>query len=133
MKKMILIGIMALCLLGFAKTNKCVNLRKPDWFIQETMDKQNFKLTLWHLERSGIKYTQTDAINLANLVSRESDEYKWYVKKDKKYSGTQGFEVLLPGTRACGIKAEIFDKGVDKVILDDINSRAKQGHLVLHD
>ena len=133
MKKMILIGIMALSLLGFAKTNKCVNLRKPDWFIQETMDKQNFKLTLWHLERSGIKYTQTDAINLANLVSRESDEYKWYVKKDKKYSGTQGFEVLLPGTRACGIKAEIFDKGVDKVILDDINSRAKQGHLVLHD
>ena len=130
---MILTGIMALSLLGFAKASKCVNLRKPDWFIQEVMDKQNFKLTLWHLERSGIKYTQTDAINLANLVSRESDEYKWYVKKDKKYSGTQGFEVLLPGTRACGIKAEIFDKGVDKVILDDINSRAKQGHLVLHD
>lgn len=133
MKKMILIGILALSLVGYAKTGKCVPLRKADWFIQEVMDKQNFKLTLWHLERSGIKYTQTDAINLANLVSRESDEYKWYVNKDKKYSGTQGFEVLLPGTRACGIRNEIFDKGVDKVILDDINKRGNEHPLVLHD
>lgn len=133
MKKMILIGIMALSMAGYAKESKCVNLKKPDWFIQEVMDKQNFKLTLWHLERSGIKYTQTDAINLANLVSRESDEYKWYVKKDKKYSGTQGFEVLLQGTRACGIKAEIFEKGVDRVILEDINKRGNEHPLVLHD
>ena len=133
MKKMILIGIMALSMTGYAKTNKCVNLRKPDWFIQEVMDKQNFKLTLWHLEKSGIKYSQGDAISLANLVSRESDEYKRYVKKDKKYSGTQGFEVLLPGTRGCGIKAEIFDKGVDRVILDDINKRGNEKPLVLHD
>ena len=133
MKKMILIGIMALSLVGYAKPGKCVPLRKPDWFIQEVMDKQNFKLTLWHLERSGIKYTQADAINLANLVSRESDEYKWYVNKDKKYSGTQGFEVLLRGTRACGIRNEIFDKGVDKVILDDINKRGNEKPLVLHD
>ena len=133
MKQMILIGIMALSLVGFAKTSKCVNLRKPDWFIQEVMDKQNFKLTLWHLERSGIKYTQADAINLANLASRESDEYKWYVNKDKKYSGTQGFEVLLPGTRACGIRNEIYDKGVDRVILADINKRGNEHPLVLHD
>ena len=133
MKKMILIGIMALSLVGFAKTSKCVNLRKPDWFIQEVMDKQNFKLTLWHLERSGIKYTQADAINLASLVSRESDEYKWYVNKDKKYSGTQGFEVLLPGTRACEIRNEIYDKGVDRVILEDINKRGNEHPLVLHD
>jgi len=133
MKKMILTGILALSLVGFAKTGKCVALKKPDWFIQEVMDKQNFKLTLWHLERSGIKYTQTDAINLANLVSRESDEYKWYVNKDKKYSGTQGFEVLLQGTRACGIKAEIFEKGVDRVILEDINKRGNEHPLVLHD
>ena len=133
MKKTILIGIMALSLVGFAKTGKCVALKKPDWFIQEVMDKQNFKLTLWHLERSGIKYTQTDAINLANLVSRESDEYKWYVNKDKKYSGAQGFEVPLKGTRACGIKAEIFEKGVDRVILEDINKRGNEHPLVLHD
>lgn len=133
MKKMILTGIMALSLLGFAKTSKCVPLKKAGWFIQEVMDKQNFKLTLWHLEKSGIKYSQGDAINLANLVSRESDEYKRYVKKDRTYSGTQGFEVLLPGTRACGIKAEIFDKGVDKVILDDINKRGSKTPLVLHD
>ena len=130
---MILTGILALSLAGYAKTSKCVALKKPDWFIQEVMDKQNFKLTLWHLERSGIKYGQTDAINLANLVSRESDEYKWYVNKDKKYSGAQGFEVLLRGTRACEIKAEIFDKGVDKVILDDINKRGNEKPLVLHD
>lgn len=133
MRKMILTGIVALSLVGFAKTGKCVNLRKPDWFIQEVMDKQNFRLTLWHLEKSGINYTQTEAINLANLVSRESDEYKWYVNKDKKYSGTQGFEVLLKGTRACGIRNEIYDKGVDKVILDDINKRGNEKPLVLHD
>lgn len=118
-------------------------VKKPDWYVAECMKKQNLWLTYIYTVRYGVNINSEQLENLANLVTRESYEYKVTVRNypqswqttDPKNSVP--FETVPTGTVANGIPKEVFDKKIDLLILADINSRVidqdKNGWLVLHD
>ena len=118
-------------------------VKKPDWYVAECMKKQNLWLTYIYTVRYGVNINSEQLERLANLVTRESYEYKVTVRNypqswqttDPKNSVP--FETVPTGTVANGIPQEVFDKKIDLLILADINSRVidqdKNGWLVLHD
>lgn len=118
-------------------------VKKADWYVKECMQKQNLWLTYIYTIRYGVNINSEQLERLANLVTRESYEYKATVRNfpqswqttDPKNSVP--FETVPTGTVANGIPKEIFDKKIDILILADINSRVidqnKNGWLVLHD
>lgn len=118
-------------------------VKKADWYVKECMQKQNLWLTYIYVVRYGVNINSEQLERLANLVTRESYEYKATVRNfpqswqttDPKNSVP--FETVPVGTVANGIPKEIFDKKIDILILADINSRVidqnKNGWLVLHD
>lgn len=118
-------------------------VKKADWYVKECMQKQNLWLTYIYTIRYGVNINSEQLERLANLVTRESYEYKVTVRNypqswqttDPKNSVP--FETVPVGTVANGIPKEIFDKKIDILILADINSRVidrdKNGWLVLHD
>lgn len=118
-------------------------VKKADWYVKECMQKQNLWLTYIYTIRYGVNINSEQLERLANLVTRESYEYKATVRNfpqswqttDPKNSVP--FETVPVGTVANGIPKEIFDKKIDILILADINSRVidrdKNGWLVLHD
>lgn len=118
-------------------------VRKPDWYVRESMEKQNLWLTYVYAIRYGVNINSEQLERLANLVTRESYEYKVTVRNYPKSWQTTDpkndvpFETVPVGTVANGIPKEIFDKKIDILILADINSRVidrdKNGWLVLHD
>lgn len=123
--------------------NPTYTVKKPDWYVKECMEKQNLWLTYIYVIRYGVNINSEQLERLANLVTRESYEYKVTVRNypqswqttDPKNSVP--FETVPVGTVANGIPKEIFDKKIDILILADINSRVidrdKNGWLVLHD
>lgn len=118
-------------------------VKKPDWYVKECMEKQNLWLTYIYVIRYGVNINSEQLERLANLVTRESYEYKATVRNfpqswqttDPKNSVP--FETVPVGTVANGIPKEVFDKKIDILIVADINSRVidqnKNGWLVLHD
>ena len=118
-------------------------VKQPDWYVKECMEKQNLWLTYIYVIRYGVNINSEQLQRLANLVTRESYEYKVTVRNypqswqttDPKNSVP--FETVPVGTVANGIPKEIFDKKIDILIVADINSRVidnqKNGWLVLHD
>lgn len=118
-------------------------VKKADWYVKECMQKQNLWLTYIYTIRYGVNINSEQLERLANLVTRESYEYKATVRNfpqswqttDPKNSVP--FETVPVGTVANGIPKEIFDKKIDILILADINSRVidqnKNGWLVIHD
>ena len=118
-------------------------VKKADWYVKECMQKQNLWLTYIYTIRYGVNINSEQLERLANLVTRESYEYKVTVRNypqswqttDPKNSVP--FETVPVGTVANGIPKEIFDKKIDILIVADINSRVidqnKNGWLVLHD
>ena len=118
-------------------------VKKADWYVKECMQKQNLWLTYIYTIRYGVNINSEQLERLANLVTRESYEYKATVRNfpqswqttDPKNSVP--FETVPTGTVANGIPQEVFDKKIDLLILADINSRVidqnKNGWLVLHD
>lgn len=118
-------------------------VKKADWYVKECMQKQNLWLTYIYTIRYGVNINSEQLERLANLVTRESYEYKATVRNfpqswqttDPKNSVP--FETVPVGTVANGIPKEIFDKKIDILIVADINSRVidqnKNGWLVLHD
>lgn len=118
-------------------------VKKADWYVKECMQKQNLWLTYIYTIRYGVNINSEQLERLANLVTRESYEYKATVRNfpqswqttDPKNSVP--FETVPVGTVANGIPQEVFDKKIDLLILADINSRVidqdKNGWLVLHD
>ena len=118
-------------------------VKKADWYVKECMQKQNLWLTYIYTIRYGVNINSEQLEKLANLVTRESYEYKVTVRNypqswqttDPKNSVP--FETVPVGTVANGIPKEIFDKKIDILILADINSRVidqnKNSWLVLHD
>lgn len=118
-------------------------VRKPDWYVKECMQKQNLWLTYVYVIRYGININSEQIERLANLVTRESYEYKVTVRnypqswKTTDPKNDVPFETVPVGTIANGIPKEVFDKKIDILILSDINSRVidrdSNGWLVLHD
>ncbi len=118
-------------------------VKKADWYVKECMQKQNLWLTYIYAVRYGVNINSEQLEKLANLVTRESYEYKATVRNfpqswqttDPKNSVP--FETVPVGTVANGIPKEVFDKKIDILIVADINSRVidqnKNGWLVLHD
>lgn len=118
-------------------------VKKADWYVKECMQKQNLWLTYIYTIRYGVNINSEQLERLANLVTRESYEYKATVRNfpqswqttDPKNSVP--FETVPVGTVANGIPKEVFDKKIDILIVADINSRVidqnKNGWLVLHD
>ena len=118
-------------------------VKQPDWYVKECMEKQNLWLTYIYVIRYGVNINSEQLEKLANLVTRESYEYKVTVRNypqswqttDPKNSVP--FETVPVGTVANGIPREVFDKKIDILIVADINSRVidnqKNGWLVLHD
>ena len=123
--------------------NPTYTVKKPDWYVAECMKKQNLWLTYIYTVRYGVNINSEQLERLANLVTRESYEYKVTVRNYPKSWQTTDpknsvpFETVPTGTVANGIPKEIFDKKIDMLILADINSRVidqnKNGWLVLHD
>lgn len=123
--------------------NPTYTVKKPDWYVAECMKKQNLWLTYIYTVRYGVNINSEQLERLANLVTRESYEYKVTVRNYPKSWQTTDpknsvpFETVPTGTVANGIPKEIFDKKIDILILADINSRVidqnKNGWLVLHD
>ena len=123
--------------------NPTYTVKKPDWYVKECMEKQNLWLTYIYVIRYGVNINSEQLEKLANLVTRESYEYKVTVRNypqswqttDPKNSVP--FETVPVGTVANGIPKEVFDKKIDILIVADINSRVidrdKNGWLVLHD
>ena len=118
-------------------------VKKPDWYVKECMQKQNLWLTYVYVVRYGININSEQLEKLANLVTRESYEYKVTVRNYPQSWQTVNpkesvpFETVPAGTVAKGIPREVFDKKLDLLILSDINSRVidqdKNSWLVLHD
>lgn len=118
-------------------------VKKADWYVKECMQKQNLWLTYIYTIRYGVNINSEQLERLANLVTRESYEYKVTVRNYPQSWQTVNkaesvpFETVPVGTVANGIPKEIFDKKIDILILADINSRVidrdKNGWLVLHD
>ena len=118
-------------------------VKKPDWYVKECMEKQNLWLTYIYVIRYGVNINSEQLERLANLVTRESYEYKVTVRnypqswQTVNKSESVPFETVPVGTVANGIPKEIFDKKIDILIVADINSRVidqnKNGWLVLHD
>jgi hypothetical protein len=118
-------------------------VKKPDWYVKECMEKQNLWLTYIYVIRYGVNINSEQLERLANLVTRESYEYKVTVRNYPQSWQTVNkaesvpFETVPVGTVANGIPKEIFDKKIDILIVADINSRVidrdKNGWLVLHD
>lgn len=126
-----------------AVDNPTYEVKKPDWYVKECMQKQNLWLTYVYVIRYGINMNSEQLERLANLVTRESYEYKVTVRNYPQSWQTVNpkesvpFETVPVGTVAKGIPKEVFDKKLDILILEDINSRVidqdKNGWLVLHD
>lgn len=118
-------------------------VRKPDWYVKECMQKQNLWLAYVYAIRYGVNINSEQLERLANLVTRESYEYKVTVRnypqswKTTDPKNDVPFETVPVGTVANGIPKEVFDKKIDILILSDINSRVidrdSNGWLVLHD
>lgn len=118
-------------------------VKKPDWYVKECMQKQNLWITYVYVIRYGVNMNSEQVERLANLVTRESYEYKVTVRnypnswQTVNKSESVPFETVPTGTVAKGIPKEIFDKKIDLLILSDIDSRVidqdKNGWLVLHD
>lgn len=118
-------------------------VKQADWYVKECMQKQNLWLTYVYAIRYGVNINSEQLEKLANLVTRESYEYKVTVRNYPQSWQTVNkaesvpFETVPVGTVANGIPKEIFDKKIDILIVADINSRVidnqKNGWLVLHD
>lgn len=123
--------------------NPTYTVKRADWYVKECMQKQNLWLTYIYVVRYGVNMNSEQLERLANLVTRESYEYKVTVRNYPQSWQTVNkaesvpFETVPVGTVANGIPKEIFDKKIDLLILADINSRVidqdKNGWLVLHD
>lgn len=118
-------------------------VKQADWYVAECMKKQNLWLTYIYTVRYGVNINSEQLERLANLVTRESYEYKVTVRNYPQSWQTTDpkndvpFETVPVGTVANGIPREVFDKKIDILILADINSRVidrdSNGWLVLHD
>ena len=128
MRKLIITALIALSAVTFAKTEMCVTPQRPDWLASELMDRQNSKLVIETLEREGVAAPRAAMYDLANVITRQSDEYVAFVAR---YPKDWNWHVEKMSATVCGIPESVYEKGISKKILDEINARYKQNGAIV--
>ena len=123
MRKLIIAGLMALSAVTFAKTEVCITPERPDVVAAQLMDAQNSKLVIETLEREGVAAPRAAMYDLANVITRQSDEYVAFATK---YPKDWNWHVEKMSATVCGIPESVYEKGISKKILDEINARYKE-------
>ena len=119
-------------------------VKKADWYVKECMEKQNLWLTYIYVIRYGVNINSEQLERLANLVTRESYEYKKFITENPNAWQTQGednsdydYENNIPflaypkGTTDCEMPKEVFEKKLDVKLLNMIEAERKKGKSLL--
>ena len=149
--------IVGLCFAGTIKTKsfglsnnkhnkqaECEIIQTPDWLVNSMIKQQNFSLALKVLKENGFGEDGELAYKLANLVTRESYEYKKFITENTNAWQTQGednsdydYENNIPflaypkGTTDCEMPKEVFEKKLDVKLLNMIEAERKKGKSLL--
>ena len=123
MRKLIITAIIALSATAFAKAEVCITPERPDVIAAQLMDAQNSRLVIETLEREGVAAPRAAMYDLANVITRQSDEYVAFATK---YPKDWNWHMEKMSATVCGIPESVYEKGISKKILDEINSRYKE-------
>lgn len=150
--------IVGLCFAGTIKTksfatsntkkhnskSECEIIQTPDWLISSMIKQQNFSLAIKVLKDNGFGENEELAYKLANLATRESYEYKKFIKenpnawqtqedsdKDWNYENNIPFLAYRQGTVDCEMPKEVFEKKLDVKLLNMIEAERKKGKSLL--
>lgn len=115
MKTKILITLFCI---GAVISAKCLTPTEPDFVTGKLMDAQNSKLILEELNSKGIEYSREAAYDLANVLSQKSEQYK----------DITGLDVSLTEP-VCNVPKEVYEKGIDKELLNKINTLYKEKNI----
>lgn len=124
--------------------SECEIIQTPDWLVNSMIKQQNFSLALKVLKENGFGEDGELAYKLANLVTRESYEYKKFITENPNAWQTQGednsdydYENNIPflaypkGTTDCEMPKEVFEKKLDVKLLNMIEAERKKGKSLL--
>ena len=149
--------IVGLCFAGTIKTKsfatinnknnkqaECQIIQTPDWLVNSMIKQQNGELAVKVLKENGFGEDGELAYKLANLVTRESYEYKKFITENPNAWQTQGedssdydYENNIPflaypkGTTDCEMPKEVFEKKLDVKLLNMIEAERKKGKSLL--
>lgn len=149
--------IVGLCFAGTIKTKsfatinnknnkqaECQIIQTPDWLVNSMIKQQNGELAVKVLKENGFGENEEMAYKLANLVTRESYEYKKFITENPNAWQTQGednsdydYENNIPflaypkGTTDCEMPKEVFEKKLDVKLLNMIEAERKKGKSLL--
>ena len=123
---------------------ECEIIQTPDWLVNSMIKQQNFSLALKVLKENGFGENEEMAYKLANLVTRESYEYKKFITENPNAWQTQGednsdydYENNIPflaypkGTTDCEMPKQVFEKKLDVKLLNMIEAERKKGKSLL--
>lgn len=124
--------------------SECEIIQTPDWLVNSMIKQQNFSLALKVLKDSGFGEDGELAYKLANLATRESYEYKKFIKenpnawqtqedsdKDWNYENNIPFMAYIQGTVDCEMPKQVFEKKLDVKLLNMIEAERKKGKSLL--
>lgn len=150
--------IVGLCFAGTMKTksfatsntkkhnskSECEIIQTPDWLVSSMIKQQNLDLAVKVLKDNGFGEDGELAYKLANLATRESYEYKKFIKenpnawqtqedsdKDWNYENNIPFMAYAKGTTDCEMPKEVFEKKLDVKLLNMIEAERKKGKSLL--
>lgn len=123
---------------------ECEIIQTPDWLVNSMIKQQNGELAIKVLKDNGFGENEELAYKLANLATRESYEYKKFIKenpnawqtqsdddKDYKYEDNIPFLAYPKGTTDCEMPKEVFEKKLDVKLLNMIEAERKKGKSLL--
>ena len=123
---------------------ECEIIQTPDWLVNSMIKQQNGELAVKVLKENGFGEDGELAYKLANLVTRESYEYKKFIgenpnawqtqsddDKDYKYEDNIPFMAYPKGTTDCEMPKEVFEKKLDVKLLNMIEAERKKGKSLL--
>ena len=123
---------------------ECEIIQTPDWLVNSMIKQQNGEFALKVLKDNGFGENGELAYKLANLVTRESYEYKKFIgenpnawqtqsddDKDYKYEDNIPFMAYPKGTTDCEMPKEVFEKKLDVKLLNMIEAERKKGKSLL--
>lgn len=123
---------------------ECEIIQTPDWLVNSMIKQQNFDLAVKVLKDNGFGENEEMAYKLANLVTRESYEYKKFIAEnpnawqtqdednsDYDYENNIPFLAYPKGTTDCEMPKEVFEKKLDVKLLNMIEAERKKGKSLL--
>ena len=126
------------------KQAECEIIQTPDWLVNSMIKQQNGELAVKVLKENGFGEDGELAYKLANLVTRESHEYKKFITENPNAWQTQGednsdydYENNIPflayrqGTVDCEMPKEVFEQKLDVKLLNMIENERKKGKSLL--